>query len=472
VTLRAPWCLLAFCLAACSPAYVLRAGYEEAKILCRRQPIERLLRRDDLDAETRTKLELVLAVRAFARDTLGLTANNSYTTYARVDADQVVHVVTAAYRTRLEPYTWWFPIVGRVPYKGYFSQTAAEAEAAELERDGYDTAVRPSVAFSTLGWFADPLLSSLLRYDRVTLAEVIIHELLHNTAYFGGHADFDESFATFVGMRGAMAFFAAHNDTTAFHQAAVVWDDSLRFSDFLVEFTTRLRHAYSTGIDSTERQRLFNEGQQTFRHLGLHTGLYAEFGTEALNNANILHYLMYADRLRAFDDALHQRQGDLAATVATILHAVRADGGDPFGAVKQLLESHGTALPHRHGSVEASRRMPYRVERTNTATARVSAATNEATTLDCRKSDRGSSLTRLEKITYTGQASRTTTAPMKDMHRIMYTKPPMPAAILDGLSASNLGNAAPTANPRLTIAKVMPNSVSTDSHIMNGITFR
>src|SRR5262249_12591676 len=108
-------------LSACSPTYVLRAGYEEAKILWRREPLQRVPQRSDLDAETRGKLELALAVRAFARDALHLRVDHSYATFVRVDADALVHVVTAAYRLRLEPYTWWFPIVGRVPYKGFFS---------------------------------------------------------------------------------------------------------------------------------------------------------------------------------------------------------------------------------------------------------------------------------------------------------------------------------------------------------------
>ncbi|MFN8627124.1 MAG: aminopeptidase [Candidatus Binatia bacterium] len=333
---RAAWLVLLVCAAGCSPAYVLRAGYEEAKILWRRQPIERLLQGTDLDRETRDKLELVLAARAFARDTLGLAVNDSYSTFARVDADRVVHVVTAAYRTRLAPYTWWFPIVGSVPYKGYFSQSAAVAEATELERQGYDTYVRPAVAFSTLGWFADPLLSTLLRYDRATLADVIIHELLHNTVYLGGHADFDESFANFVGMRGAIAFFAARDDAAAKRRAAAAWEDSLRFSDFLGDFTGRLRQAYDTGLQPAERQALFDAAQEAFRQLGLQTGEYADFGTQPLNNAIILHYLLYADRLRLFDDIFRQRQGDLAATIARIVQAVRADGRDPFATLEQL----------------------------------------------------------------------------------------------------------------------------------------
>lgn len=336
-------CLLPLALAACSPLYVLRAGYEEAKILWRRQPIEGLLQRGDLDADTRAKLELVLDVRSFAAERLQLKVDGSFASFARVDPDQVVHVVSAAYRTRLEPYTWWFPIVGRVPYKGFFSKASAEAEAASLERAGYDTYLRPSVAFSTLGWFADPLLSNLLRYDRATLTNVIIHELLHNTTYLAGHADFDESFANFVGSRGAMLFFADRNDPAALAEATSVWDDTLLFSDFLGRFTTRLRQAYASDGSMPDRERLFRDGQEEFRHLAFRTPMYSEFGTESLNNAVILHHLMYADRLHDFERLLQRQNDDLASTIGIVVQAVREHRSDPFAAVEDALQS--PALP-------------------------------------------------------------------------------------------------------------------------------
>lgn len=320
-------------LSACSPGYVLRAGYEEAKILWRRQPIEEMLQRGDLDATTRDKLELVLAVRVFAHETLHLRVGDAYASVAQVDADQVVHVVSAAYQLQLRPYTWWFPIVGRVPYKGYFSASDAREEAAGLERDGYDTYVRPSVAFSTLGWFADPLLSNLLRYDRATLANVIIHELLHNTSYIGGHADFDESFANFVGHRGAMLFFSGRDDVEAEQQATTDWGDALVFSDFLVRFTARLGAAYRDGATLDDREHLFRAAQGEFNTLPLHTRTYKEFATLPLNNAVILQDLMYADRLQLFEDMLRQRDGDLTRTIQAVLDAVRQRPGDPFTAL-------------------------------------------------------------------------------------------------------------------------------------------
>ena len=333
------WLLLfSFALSGCSPTYVLRAGYEEAKILWRREPIERVLQRLDLDETTRAKLQMVLDVREFAQDTLHLRAGRSFTTYARVDADQVVYVVSAAQRLRLEPYTWWFPIVGRVPYKGFFSKSAAEEEAAALEHAGYDTDVGPSVAFSTLGWFADPLLSSLLRYDRTILAGVIIHELLHNTSYLAGRADFDESFATFVGDRGAIAYFITRGDIAAVNRAATVWEDGLRFSDFLGGFVARLRQAYAAGITLAERQQLFAAGQEEFRHLPMATRMYGDFATEKLNNAIILHDLMYADRLRVFESLFQQQHGDLGRTIAIVLDAIHKVKGDPFAAVQATID--------------------------------------------------------------------------------------------------------------------------------------
>ncbi len=337
----------------CSPGYVLRAGYEEAKILWRREPIERVLQRGDLDPATRAKLELVLAVRGFARDALQLRVDASYATFARVDADQVVHVVSAAYRLRLEPYTWWFPIVGRVPYKGFFSRTAADEEAASLEGSGYDTYVRPSVAFSTLGWFADPLLSNLLRYDRSTLADVIIHELLHNTSYLAGQAEFDESFANFVGLQGAIAFFAAQGDEEGRASATVAWDDALRFSDFLGRFTSRLRDAYAAGVTLTERQRLFAQAQEEFNHWAQRPQSYRDFGTERLNNAVILQYLMYTDRLHLFQAALERQQGDLRRTIRMVLDAVHRDAKNPFATLQNLPEpAHPEVLAER-SSVES-----------------------------------------------------------------------------------------------------------------------
>jgi hypothetical protein len=189
--------------------YVARGGIAEARILWRRQPITTLLARPDLAPDLRERLELVLSVRRFADESLGLHVGESYETYADVEGAIGVWVVSAARRDRLEAYTWWFPIVGSVPYKGFFARADADAAAKALEADGFDVQIRPASAFSTLGWFADPLLSTTVRAEPVTLAETVFHEIFHATLYLPGEAPFNESAATFVGNRAAIAFFCS-----------------------------------------------------------------------------------------------------------------------------------------------------------------------------------------------------------------------------------------------------------------------
>lgn len=312
---------------------MLRAGYEELRILCRRQPIEQVLQ-GNVTPETRAKLQLTLAVRKFARDDLGLTVGGSYASLAQVDANQIVWVVTAAPWDRLEAYTWWFPIVGRVPYRGYFDRADAECLAAEMEREGYDTYVRPSVAFSTLGWFDDPLLSNLLRYEPAALADVVIHELLHNTIYLAGHTAFNETFANFVGGRGAISFFEKQGETGLADRARARFADTLTFAHFLDGLVTRLEEAYASGIDRDRRAKLFEKAQAEFRALPWQTDEYRRFGEAPLNNARIVAQWIYVKRLDLFEDAYRACDEDLATTIERI-RGVCADADDPFAALEK-----------------------------------------------------------------------------------------------------------------------------------------
>ena len=165
------------------------------------------------DPALRAKLALVQEARRFAIDSLNLKAGQSFTAYSRLDRDTLVLVVSAAYRDRLEAKTWWFPVVGRFPYKGFFDVPDALRTAQSLRTDGFDVTVGPSSAFSTLGWFNDPLVSTTVKADSVTLVNTILHELLHNTFFAKGAVSFNESFATFVGGRGAEHFFRARGDS-------------------------------------------------------------------------------------------------------------------------------------------------------------------------------------------------------------------------------------------------------------------
>ncbi|MFN8543095.1 MAG: aminopeptidase [Candidatus Binatia bacterium] len=198
------------------PAYLARLGWSEARILWRREPIDAVLARPALDPELRRRLALVLAVRDFARDVLGLRVGESYATFAAVERDEAtVWVLAAARRDRLEAHTWWYPVAGRVPYKGFFDEGGARAAAQVLAARDLDTDLRRALAFSTLGWFADPLLSTTAAAPPVELADTVIHELFHATLYVPGPRASTTRRRTSSATGGRSRFFAARRGVTA-----------------------------------------------------------------------------------------------------------------------------------------------------------------------------------------------------------------------------------------------------------------
>jgi predicted aminopeptidase len=339
--------LLILLCASCSPVYVIRAGIEEARILSRRRPITDVLKDPGTDARTRSRLQLVLQARSFAQHELGLNTGESFTTYSWVDSDTLLMVLSAARKDKFEQYTWWFPIVGRVPYKGYFDFADAYAAAARLEQEGYDAYVRPSGAFSTLGWFNDPLLNTVLRYGEVSLASTVIHELLHNTIYVPSQISFNESFANFVGDRGAVVFFCTRNgeDSTQCAQARNAWSDNLVFGEFLSRLINDLETLYARPELSADqrillRQEVFNAARLRFQNetlLRLRTNAFRDFTSEPLNNATLIATRLYYDRLHLFEQAFLQHNQDFQATIDWISDLARKNTGDPFGALERAL---------------------------------------------------------------------------------------------------------------------------------------
>jgi predicted aminopeptidase len=258
-----------------------------------------------------------------------------------------VLVVSAAYRDQLEFYTWWFPIVGSVPYKGYFKPEDALAEARDLERRGYDTLVRPASAFSTLGWFNDPLLSSTLQLDSVSLANTVIHELTHNTFYASGHAVFNESFANFVGSHGATWFFRTVGDSALVRESEADWARERLMGDFWARTYDALDSAFKAHPDSraarlAARDTVFASARARFaRDVAPLLPGYRPGMTLALHldNATVLSRRIYRTGLDLFDGVL-AREGDrLPDAVQRIIALAKSKPDAPYAAVRAWLAS-------------------------------------------------------------------------------------------------------------------------------------
>jgi predicted aminopeptidase len=332
----------------CSPLYIIRAGIEEAKILSRRRDIPDVVADPATPPAIKQKLGLVQQARAFADQQLGLAAGESYTTYSWVESDTLLMVVSAARKDRFVPYTWWFPIVGRVPYKGFFDFEDAYETARELEADGYDTHVRPSGAFSTLGWFNDPVLNTVLRYSDVGLAATVVHEILHNSIFIPGQVGFNESFANFVGDRGAALFFCQRQGEAdpRCETATAAWHDNVVFGAALSELVARLERVYQRD-DLTAAQRVqqrdtvFANWRVDYQNKVvplLQTNSFRAYAQEPLNNATLIGTRLYYQRLDLFELVYQHYGQDLRAATHAIMAAAREHEKDPFAAVEALLK--------------------------------------------------------------------------------------------------------------------------------------
>lgn len=329
----------------CSAGYVVRAGIEEAKILRRRRPIPEVIASPDTGQRTREKLELVETARTFAAKQIGLKVGESYTTYSRVSRDTLLLVLQASRKDAFQPVTWWFPIVGRVPYKGFFKAKDALREARKLDAEGYDTYVRPSGAFSTLGWFNDPLLSTILRYDSVSLASTVIHEVTHNTLYLPSQVAFNESFANFVGPVGAIELFCGIEGESGrrCREARADWDDAMVFGAALQRLVSSLDSVYAR-TDLTPAQKIADReviirrwreeyDRDVVPRLKRN---YRTFAKGIINNASLMGVRLYYKDLGLFDRVYHAYGDDLRRTVAATVQAAKASPDEPFEAVARL----------------------------------------------------------------------------------------------------------------------------------------
>jgi predicted aminopeptidase len=316
---------LCIALTGCSVGYLWHVTVGQASLLVRQQPVDDVLHDSQLNDAERQKILLILDVRTFAMEQLGLNLSESYTTFVRVDGPYVSYTVSAAPKDALQPYSWYFPIVGRVPYKGYFKKEYALQEEQKLLAAGYDTYVRGVRAFSTLGYFNDPILSCMLTYNDAALINTIIHELLHQTVWIKGHVSFNESLADFVGEHGTLAYLTQRYGAAApeVQHYRDVQADAKIFEAYIHALIERLEALYQQPVSRDDklhrREQLFAEAQTAYPVVfpAMKTTYYQRyFERRTLNNAVLLSFQQYNRDTSFFEQALAEHGGDLRQMIA------------------------------------------------------------------------------------------------------------------------------------------------------------
>jgi len=196
----------------CGVGYVVRSAYFQAELLRARQPIEKIRASGALDETQQQKLALVADVKDYGKE-IGLDATDNYETIAW-DWERKIWNLSACKPLSLKPRVWTFPIVGKVPYLGFFRTEDAEDWRTRLEEKGYETYLRTAGAYSTLGWFRDPILKPMLKWDDHRLANTVLHELAHATLWIKGSVKFNESFANFFGEQAAIQYLTSRHGCT------------------------------------------------------------------------------------------------------------------------------------------------------------------------------------------------------------------------------------------------------------------
>lgn len=244
-------------LAGCaSPAFYTQAMSGHLKMMKQREDIDRILQDPNTDAELAARLLAAKQARRFGIDELGLPDTDSYTQYVHTGRSAATWNVVAAPEFSVQAKKWCFPVSGCVPYRGYFEKKDAERFAGKMRDRGYDVSVTPAVAYSTLGWFDDPLLDTMLGDDDAQLAATIFHEMAHQQLYVKGDAAFSEGFAVFVEEKALESWFANQGNTEELGRWQSSRQTSLRFSSFLLEQRQSLQELYSRDLPEAEMRAL------------------------------------------------------------------------------------------------------------------------------------------------------------------------------------------------------------------------
>ena len=346
---------LLFSASACRLSYVLHAAAGQARLLNNSIPVEEALKADSLSSHERERLRLVAQVKAFGESELGLKETENYQTVYLKSHNPPIYVVAASPKDRLVRKSWWFPIAGRMPYLGFFDEERARAEKERLMEKDLDVIMGVADAYSTLGWFQDPVTLNLLEGSTVNLVETILHEMTHTTLYLKGGGEFNEGLASMVGKVGAIQFlektFGPSDPLTI--EATKNLEDERIFSPFLASLLQQLEQLYDTPIGYEEkltgREKVFERSLVKFSRIKgqLQTDRFTHFESAQINNAHLLSIGLYHRHFHLFEALLKEKGNSIRGTIL-FLQEFTKEEGDIFERLQERLRRTETPNLHSH----------------------------------------------------------------------------------------------------------------------------
>ncbi len=296
--------------------YLFHAASGQYELLNGSVPVEEGLKDDTLSEENKIRLRLVGQIKDFGEKELGLRETENYEKVYLKSRQNPIYTISASPKDQLSRKTWWFPIVGHMPYLGFFDLEKAKAERTKLEKKDLDVNLGAAGAFSTLGWFKDPITLSLIEGSTYYLVETILHELTHTTLYVNGQGDFNEGFANLVGLVGARQFLEAHYGPS--HPLTIEAQNNIEderlFSTFISALMENLESLYNSSKSYDEklaqREKMFAGALASFAKLKgkLKTNRFTYFGSSGLNNAYLMSINLYHRHFHLFQ-VVYKRKG-------------------------------------------------------------------------------------------------------------------------------------------------------------------
>jgi predicted aminopeptidase len=226
----------------------------QAQLMSAKRPIDEVLKDPTTPTSLRSQLETIQRARTYAHD-LGLEVDEQYTSYVDWPGDRVITSVVTTRPGEVTPAGFWFPVLGRLPYKGFFDRDRAEAEAEKLRGKGFDVCVIGVSAYSTLGWIDDPVTAPMLRGGEGRAIETIFHELVHATVYTKDHVDFNETVASFIGQEASVRFYAHTEGAAAADTRRAAVEDSRALSAVLTGLRDRVESLYQETTPGVEQEQ-------------------------------------------------------------------------------------------------------------------------------------------------------------------------------------------------------------------------